>query len=286
MTSLKSTLYSPMVKSLCSSDGTTIYAKAAGDPCNPSIILAYGLGLSAAVFDNLFKDKQLLAEVYLVHYDLHRQGRSRKPDTTEGYVSKVWVDDYCDHRGIQFEESSTVTVDVVAHLPPSTLSGVALLSSILNCTTSSVLAISKIIIDFGPGLTTTSDVALSRSTGKALVDTYFNDAAAIPFDLITSWYGMVMLTLSSVMTFLLTWEHNTTKYFEEEKNGLPLLLVYGSEDKHVHGEVLAKELPDHFNNLKVHVVEGGSHASFYERQDEVVTELLSFVKRTEVSGYI
>ncbi|KZT00889.1 alpha/beta-hydrolase [Laetiporus sulphureus 93-53] len=290
MTSLKSTLYLPVIKTLRSSDGTTIYAEAAGDPRNPSIVLAHGLGLSSAIFDNLFKDERLLAEVYLVRYDQRGQGRSGKPDTEEAYVSKLWADDYAAvieafglknpvHVGWSY--GGTVAVDVVAHLPPGTLSGVVLLAAIPHCTTSSVLAISKIIVEFGPGLTTTSDVALSRSTGKELVDTCFNDAAAIPFDLITSWYGMATLTPPSVMSFLPGREHDTTKYFEEGKNGLPLLLLYGSKDKHVHGEVLAKEVGDHFKNLKVHVVEGGSHAAFYENQEEVVTELLSFMKRTE-----
>ena len=58
--------YSPVIKRLHSRDGTAIYAEAIGNPENPHVVLAHGLGLSAAAFNKLFEDKRLLEKVYLV----------------------------------------------------------------------------------------------------------------------------------------------------------------------------------------------------------------------------
>jgi hypothetical protein len=52
-----------------SSDGTDIFATAAGKPQNPSLIFSHGFALSGVVFDNLFQDKRLLDHFYLVCAD-------------------------------------------------------------------------------------------------------------------------------------------------------------------------------------------------------------------------
>ena len=58
--------FDPVVKHLSSNDGTPIYAEAIGNPENPHVVLAHGLNLSSATFNNLFEDKRLLENVYLV----------------------------------------------------------------------------------------------------------------------------------------------------------------------------------------------------------------------------
>jgi hypothetical protein len=57
---------SPTVKLLKSTDGTTIYADAVGNPANPSIVFTHGFALSAAVFNTLFENPRLLEKFYLV----------------------------------------------------------------------------------------------------------------------------------------------------------------------------------------------------------------------------
>jgi hypothetical protein len=49
-----------------SSDGTDIFATAAGKPQNPSLIFSHGFALSGVVFDHLFQNKRLLDRFYLV----------------------------------------------------------------------------------------------------------------------------------------------------------------------------------------------------------------------------
>lgn len=69
--------YSPIVKWLRSRDGTAIYAEAIGNPENPHVVLAHGLGLSAAAFDDLCTDRRLLDKMYLVRRQTVR-GHSTK----------------------------------------------------------------------------------------------------------------------------------------------------------------------------------------------------------------
>ena len=49
-----------------SKDGARVYADAAGDPPKPCLVFIHGLGLSSSVFNNLFQDKTLFDQFYLV----------------------------------------------------------------------------------------------------------------------------------------------------------------------------------------------------------------------------
>lgn len=60
--------FSSSAKILTSSDGTKIYADASGNPDKPSIVFVHGQGLSGAVFDNIFFNKQYTEELYLVSF--------------------------------------------------------------------------------------------------------------------------------------------------------------------------------------------------------------------------
>lgn len=73
--------YLPVVRHLRSRDGTAIYAEGIGNPHHPHLILAHGLGLSSAALNNLFTDKRLLENVYLVRL---RAMHSDDEDRTDG----------------------------------------------------------------------------------------------------------------------------------------------------------------------------------------------------------
>lgn len=72
-------------KTLTSSDGTPIYAVAAGNPANNAIVFVHGYALTAGVWDGILKDERLLEEFYLVNgylsalmqHSSHRTGRLR-----------------------------------------------------------------------------------------------------------------------------------------------------------------------------------------------------------------
>lgn len=48
-----------------SSDGSTIYAEAVGDPTHPALVLVPGYTLSTMVFDKQFHDPRLRNELYM-----------------------------------------------------------------------------------------------------------------------------------------------------------------------------------------------------------------------------
>jgi hypothetical protein len=54
------------VKILRSTDGTTIFAEATGDPNNLHFVLLSGLTLSGCVFDEMCGDQRLLDSLYIV----------------------------------------------------------------------------------------------------------------------------------------------------------------------------------------------------------------------------
>ena len=55
-------------KALTSSDGTAVYAVAAGNPTKQAIVFIHGFALSAAVWEGILKDERLLKEFYLVRF--------------------------------------------------------------------------------------------------------------------------------------------------------------------------------------------------------------------------
>ena len=62
------TNYTLNEKALTSSDGTAVYAVAAGNPTNQAIVFIHGFALSAAVWEGILKDERLLKEFYLVRF--------------------------------------------------------------------------------------------------------------------------------------------------------------------------------------------------------------------------
>ena len=79
---------------IVSSDGTRIWAEAAGDPANPAIVFIHGLACSALLFDKQFQDQALLDKLYLVRYEMRGHGRSDTPHGTEAYAGTLQAEDF------------------------------------------------------------------------------------------------------------------------------------------------------------------------------------------------
>ncbi len=62
-----------------SSDGTEIFATAAGNPLKPSMVFVHGFALSGIVFDGLFENRLLLGDFYLVGHPAPSTGGSLYP---------------------------------------------------------------------------------------------------------------------------------------------------------------------------------------------------------------
>ncbi|KAJ6509622.1 alpha/beta-hydrolase [Mycena vulgaris] len=255
---------SSAVKVLQSTDGTSIYAEATGSPQNPHVVLLAGLCMSGCVFDDMCADHRLLDTLYIVRYDVRGHGRSGKPTTPLAYESKLFADDFKTVM-VAFGLKAAVATDVVAHLPPATLSGVVYLS----------------------GMPTTGDLAVGMAA-PGLV-------AALPGllskDDVPAFHASCMylgLSLSTdIMGLSLSRPMDVEKLWAAGKEGLPLLIVQGSVDGHREGGAQGVEdiMKPYFKNYEAVWLEGRGHALHYECPEEITELLIKFVSRVGGKDY-
>ncbi|KAK0462840.1 Alpha/Beta hydrolase protein [Desarmillaria tabescens] len=275
-----------------SKDGALIYANASGDPTKPCLVFVHGLALSGAVFDNIFAKSKLTENFYLVRYDIRGHGRSTMPESLDDYSSEIFAEDYkAVARAFKIEKpifvgwnfGCTIVCDIAAHLPKDTLTGVVYLAALPfigpimgHVGTSTVLGLL-------PGLFNTDDVNLNAKTTIDFVDSLFADPKNVPFSFKTSCIGSALLQPPKVFKNVLSRPQNPEKLYELGKEGLPMLVLNGTADQQVRGNIVAEEMRPYYKNLEVHMVEGGSHALFYDNEAEVVDSISAFASRVCIS---
>ncbi|THH11695.1 hypothetical protein EW146_g7950 [Bondarzewia mesenterica] len=273
---------------LTSKDGIHLYADAAGNPSNPAIVFLHGLSLSSIAFDNLFTNPKLLDRYYLVRYDMRGHGRSGKPTTPEGYLSARFAEDYATVAAafnlkksifVGWSLGATVVCDIVSHLPSDTLGGVIYLGALPYIGSIMGRIGTEVILGFQPGLVTNDDVSLSLSTVVDFVESLFVKPDVVPFELKCSWMGCAVLQSPKVRTLLLTRSQDPSDLFKLGAEGLPLLVLSGTADSQVKGDVVVKEMQEQFKNVDFNMIEGGGHALFYEFPDQVINSIDSFVSK-------
>lgn len=134
-----------------------------------------------------------------------------------------------------------------------------------------------------PGFMSKDDVSLSNQTKIKFIDGLFNEPAKVPIEIKWSWLGSVIYQPTELAQICLTHAQDPVRLLEAGSNGLPVLILHGTADKHQNVQTVIEEMAQHFKNIEVHMIEGGSHALFYESQEDVVDKLVSFVKRVTVS---
>ncbi|OBZ69450.1 putative oxidoreductase EphD [Grifola frondosa] len=278
----------PSVKIVKSSDGTPIYAEAIGNPANPSVVLVHGMTLSAATFDLLFNDQRLVDQLYLVRYDLRGHGRSGKPTNIENYASALFADDFAAvarefnlTKPVQvgWSYGATIATDICANIDPIPISGVVYLGALPYISNPMPNVGTPLISSFLPGLCSTDNVALSLRTKIDFVDSLFVDPESVPLTFKSAWIGQSVFQPPEITMLVLSRPQDPTKFLEAGKKGLPMLVLNGTDDKQVVGELVAKEMKPHFPDMEVKFVKGGSHALFYDFPDEFAEALLAFVHR-------
>ncbi|EJD03378.1 alpha/beta-hydrolase [Fomitiporia mediterranea MF3/22] len=280
-------------KILASSDGTKIYADASGDTSKPSIIFVHGLGLSGAVFDRIFSDKRYTEHFYLVRYDMRGHGRSGKPITEEGYASNLLADDFAAVMKafnlykpvfVGWSFGASIPVDIAANFSDNPLAGVVYLCSVPYTGSIVQQIATPEILSLVPGLTSEDSVVTALSTTREFADLLFLDATKIPWELLVLWFGMTGLQRPLVRQLFISREQDPSRFFELGKQGFPLFVLGGAHDKMLMSNVVADKMRPYFKNLEVHLIEkGGSHAVFFENQDETMDKIIDFTRR--VNGH-
>ncbi|KAF7362468.1 AB hydrolase-1 domain-containing protein [Mycena venus] len=281
------------VSKLCpSSDGTIIYAEAAGNPVNPSVVFAHGFALSGIVFDKLFADTRMLEKLYLVRYDVRGHGRSGKPVVADGYASSLYAADFSAvakefslNKPVFVGWSSGVdavvaliTCDICSHISPVPLTGAIAMTGPLVAATA-VKAMKPKGLEFLPKFYS-SDAVTALNTRVEFIDALFADPDNVPFAVKAAWIGSTVLQNPEVTTAINAGHKpDGTKLVELGAKGFPAMVLFGTEDELTDGGVFAAEARPYFTDLEVAAIEGGRHSVFYDNVDETVRHILSFCLR-------
>ncbi|KAH8114077.1 alpha/beta-hydrolase [Phellopilus nigrolimitatus] len=282
-------------KLITSSDGLLIYADSAGSPDKPGIVFIHGLAVSGIVFNDIFANEQYTRDFYLVRYDMRGHGQSGKPDSIDGYASKLYADDFAEVMkafglrkpvvvgwSVLFSSLSTVIADIAAHLPASTLSGAVYLSALPYIGPIMQRVGTPLILGMLPGLLNKEDTTVYVKTAHAFADSLFLKPSAVPWETRCLWLGMTACQLPTHRSFALSRPQDPTKLHELGRNGFPLLVLNGTKDSQVDGDAVVEEMKPYFKEMEVYVVEDGSHASFYESEQEVMGKIMEFVRKVQI----
>lgn len=128
-------------------------------------------------------------------------------------------------------------------------------------------------------LCTNDNVTIFTKTKADFVDSLFTHPDSIPYDLKMFWLGVSMAQNPTVAGRVLRRPQDPTALYAWAKEGLPLLVLSGSEDKQMLGQRLGEEMEKRFTNLTVHVFDGLGHALFYEDPENVYSTVFDFARK-------
>ncbi|KAJ7746296.1 alpha/beta-hydrolase [Mycena metata] len=278
---------SPTSKILRSTDGTTIFAEATGDPGNLHLVLLSGLALSGCVFDGMCADQRLLESLYIVRYDLRGHGRSGQPNTPEAYTSKLFADDFktvMDVFGLNkpvlagWSMGATVATDVVTHLPPGTISGIIYLAGVPGTGVAPEM-VAPALLELFPAFLSDQSVIAYQIATAVVTDRLFAHPETVPYAVKAFYLGQRLTP--AIMGFSLSRAMDMDSLWKAGQDGLPLLVIEGTEDGHRGGSAknVDEVMRPHFKNYENVWLEGRGHALHYESPDEIVELLITFTKK-------
>ncbi|KAK7008113.1 alpha/beta-hydrolase [Favolaschia claudopus] len=274
-------------KTLTSSDGHTIFSEATGSPSNPHVVLISGLTLSGCVFDDFCADQRLLDKLYIVRYDVRGHGRSGKPTTAAAYESKLFADDFKvvmdAYKLVKpvlagWSMGGAMAADVVAHLPPATVSGVIYLSGV-PCTGELLMQIAGPgVTPAVPGLMSNENVLEFQKASTLFVQKLFASPETVPYK---DWCLYTGHSLSpEIFSLTLGRTMDIEPLRKAGKEGLPLLMIQGTADAHRIDapKGIEEVMKPYFTNYECIWLEGRGHALHYECPDEIIRPLIRFTE--------
>ncbi|TFK38330.1 Alpha/Beta hydrolase protein [Crucibulum laeve] len=265
-------------KTLVSADGTKIYANCVGDPSKPAVIFIHGFCFSSVVFEPIFIDPEW------VRYDVRGHGRSGNATDQAAWESKRLAEDFeAVVQGLNLVKpfiagwtlGVTHITDILSFHAPSYLSGIIMIAPVTHTDYESLTKVgTAATLSFLPSLTQSVDVNAYHDAGKAFVSLCSDD---FPYLLRQACLGSVLSQSPNVTTLLLSRFQDKTDLSNTGKNSnLPLLVLYGDQDKVVKGDVTVHSLED-WRNLKVVIFERGDHVPWLGHAGAFRRELLHWV---------
>ncbi len=174
--------------------------------------------------------------------------------------------------------------DICAHVTPLTIAGIVYMAPLPFLGPMMTHTVTPRMFGITQTLSSARDAATSGRAKTDFVNGLLaSSASQIPHTTKAAWLGRSVSQDAEVTTHVLSRQHDPSKLLEVGRQGMPLLILTGSEDALVDNTAVVRELRRHFRNAEAHVVSGGSHALFVDRKDDVVRILLAFVGRLAVS---
>ena len=192
--------------------------------------------------------------------------------------------------------------DLVAHLPEGVLQGAVCIAGTPFVDGAVLSAFDPIAAPLRAGISSTdalearnailaaNRLLFMRSKGtppNIIQDTAAAVAAGVDFveeNPRASWslrvrmLGAALLSSNVHANLLATRVQDFSKVAERGAQGFPVQLILGSDDALVDERKMSEALMPVFKNLRIKVVEGGSHAPFVDSPGEVLGTISEFVK--------
>lgn len=169
--------------------------------------------------------------------------------------------------------------DVCANLTPGAISGIVYASALPYMGPIMNEVGKPLVLSFLPGLLSTDDVLLSIRTKVAFIDSLFNDPDNVPVGLKWSWLGSSTIQDPLACKALLARTQDPGKLLEAGSKGLPLMMISGTRDTHIRGDVVVRLMEPHFKDVEVHTIQGGSHTLFYDNKEVFMKAVVDFATR-------
>lgn len=174
---------------------------------------------------------------------------------------------------------ASVASDVTAHLQEGTICGIAILAGIpwldpdFFARVNTPFAKERL-----PNLNREDSTSTVLAAGTGFVDALFYNAEETPWETRALWVGAFFMQTPRDRILAMSRPQDPTKFLEQGKKGLPLLIIGGREDRPIDTSVVIKEMEPHFPKMKVvWIEEKGSHAMFYDNMEETMKAILNFM---------
>ena len=122
------------------------------------------------------------------------------------------------------------------------------------------------------------------AAGTGFVDALFYNAEEVPWETRALWVGAFFMQTPKDRVLAMSRPQDPTKLLEQAKNGLPLLIIGGREDRPIDTSVVVKEMESQFTKMKVvWIEEKGSHAMFYDNMEATMKAITDFMNEEGMS---